>query len=222
MKLRLAILLLFCACFTLKSNAQVTFKGGNASLAQFLSSHIIYPEYSRQNCIAATIQVSFKIDAKGNVNNVAVQQGLGIDLDDEAVRVVKMTSGHWDVASGYNTNLNIVLPIRFDPDQTRCGSVNNASMAAAIASYKAQEALQDAVTNYYKNKYAGKADTTNEAQIIALKKQLGYDDEFISDLLDQANRKYKQGDKSGACQDWNFIRNTGSDRADKFIAQYCK
>jgi TonB family protein len=220
MKLRLAIMIL-TAC-TIASKAQITFKGGNDALIQYLGSHIIYPEYSRQNCIAATIQVSFRLDTKGNVNNVSVQKGLGIDLDDEAVRVVKTTSGHWIVNKDYNTNSTVVLPIRFDPDRTRCGTITNASMSAAIANYRAQEALQNAVTNYYKNKYTGKADTTNEAQIIALKKQLGYNDEFITDLLDQADRKLKQGDKSGACDDWNFIRNIGSDKADTFIERYCK
>jgi hypothetical protein len=147
---------------------------------------------------------------------------LGIDLDDEALRVIKLTSGRWIIPADYNENTTLVQPIRFDPEQTRCGFSKNNDMQAAIASYQARQELENAVTNYYINKYKGMADTTKESNIIALKKQLGFDDELISDLLKQANTKLKQGDKEGACTDWNFIRNIGSDKADSFIAKYCK
>jgi len=200
---------------------QPTFKGGAQALDDFLKAKIIYPEYSRQNCISGTIHVSFKVDKDGTVHDAKVQDGPGIDLDDEALRVIKLTSGQWVIPSGYNLSTNIIQPIRFDPDAARCGPANIRDMQSAIASYKAQQELENAVTNYYSNKYKGKADTTKEAIIINLKKQLGYDDDFITDVLSQANEKFKQGDKEGACRDWNFIRNIGSDKADNFIKKYC-
>jgi TonB family protein len=200
---------------------QPAFKGGQDALNDFLKAKIIYPEYSRQNCISGTINVSFVIDKDGIVHDAKVQDGPGIDLDDEALRVIKLTSGQWVIPAGYNVKTNIVQPIRFDPDPARCGPANIRDMQSAIASYKAQQELENAVTNYYINKYKGKADTTKEAIIINLKKQLGYDDDFIDDLLSQANEKFKQGDKEAACHDWNFIRNIGSDKADNFIRKYC-
>ena len=54
-------------------------------------------------------------------------------------------------------------------------------MQAAIDNYKSQEELQNAVTNYYKNKFLGKANPDDEPEILDLKKQLGYDDDFIND-----------------------------------------
>ncbi|MCJ8210879.1 energy transducer TonB [Mucilaginibacter sp. RS28] len=220
--MRFRILSVLFLAFAASGMAQPSFKGGSQALDAFLAKNIIYPEYSSQNCIAATIQVRFRVDEKGNVSQVGVEKGLGIDLDDEAVRVVKLTSGKWTVPPGYNPNYNVILPIRFDPDRTRCQGATDASMTLAIAQYKAQEGMQDAITNYYKNKYLGKADLAREAEIIAMKKQLGYDDRFIRDLLDQASQKLKQGDTEGACHDWNFIRNIGSNKADTFISQYCK
>jgi len=95
-------------------------------------------------------------------------------------------------------------------------------MNLAIANYKSQQSLEDVVTNYYKAKYLGKADTTHEAAIVSLKKQLGYDDKFIDDVLEQAHEKLNQGDNEGACRDWTFIRNIGSNRADDLLAKYCK
>lgn len=218
---RLPFILILLMVTVFKSYAQQpSFKGGNTAFDDFLRMNIIYPEYSSRNCIAGVIQVRFRVDEAGRVSDVAVQKGLGIDLDDEAVRVVKLTSGKWNVPAGYNPNFNIVLPIRFTPDYSKClGAVD---INTAITNYRAQQELENAVTNYYKNKYAGKADAAKENEVIALKKQLGYDDEFIDDLLQKASHKLKQGDKAGACEDWNFIRNIGSNKADSYLAKYCK
>jgi TonB family protein len=203
--------------------AQPAFKGGEQAFATFLKNNIVYPEYSSRNCISGTIDVAFRINKSGRVVDVTVQRGLGIDLDDEALRIIKLTSGKWTVPEDYNENTRLIQPVRFSPDQTNCGVVPNlADMQAAINSYKIRQELENAVTNYYSNKYLGKADTTKEATIINLKKQLGFDDELITDVLKQADKKLKQRDQEGACTDWTFIRNIGSNRADSFISKYCK
>ena len=201
--------------------AQPTFKGGEPALATFLKDHIVYPEFSAKNCIGGTIEVHFRVYKNGKVDHVAATKGLGIDLDDEAVRVVKMTRGKWILRPGIEA-ANLTIPIRFAPDMSRCAGITQMNREQAIVAYRNRQELENAVTNYYENKYAGKADTSKESYIIALKKQLGFDDELIDDVLQQAADKLKQGDQDGACADWKFIRNIGSNRADKFIAQYCK
>lgn len=218
-RLFISILVLTAAIGSVR--AQPAFKGGQSALLDFLRSKIVYPEYSRQNCIAGTIDVAFKLDKDGKVIDAKVERGLGIDLDDEALRVIKLTSGRWVVPADYISTTSIVQPIRFDPDKTRCGTTTTSDMQAAINDYKNRQELENAVTNYYINKYQGKADLSKEPTIIALKKQLGFDDELINDMLKQANEKLKQHDNDGACTDWNFIRNIGSDKADSFIAKYC-
>lgn len=219
LKAYVALIVLLFAALSVK--AQVTFKGGSSVLDAFIANHIVYPEYSRQNCIGATIKIAFKVDQKGNVNDVRVQQGLGIDLDDEAVRVVKLTSGQWLVPANYNTGNTIILPINFTPDYSHC-QMAPANREQAVMAYKNRQALEDVITNYYKNKYEGKVDPTKEPDILRLKEQLGFDDTFIGDLLDEANAKLKQGDKEGACHDWTFIHNIGSNKADAYLARYCK
>jgi TonB family protein len=218
---RLLMLVALMATTTLMAFAQPAFKGGRGALMSFLKTKIVYPEYSGRNCISGTVDVAFRLDHNGNVTSASIQRGLGIDLDDEALRVIKLTSGRWTVPADYNENTNLVQPIRFDPDRTRCGVIDARNMQAAIDDYKNRQELENAVTNYYINKYQGKADLSKEPTILALKKQLGFDDELISDLLKQANQKLKQGDKEGACTDWTFIRNIGSDKSDTFIKKYC-
>lgn len=223
----LSILIFMFAGF-ITAYAQPTFKGGSSALDAFLQSKIIYPEFSSQNCIAATIQVSFMIQKDGRVTDARVQHGPGIDLDDEALRVIKLTSGKWNIPADYTRAVRVVLPVRFKPDYERCQKASAAagtapmSLAQAIKAYQKRQELENAVTNYYINKYQGKADPAKEATIDALKQQLGINEELLQNVLDQANQKLKQGDKDGACKDWNFIKNTGSNLADSNLAKYCK
>lgn len=202
-------------------HAQPYFKGGTDKLNDFLADKIIYPEYSKENCISGTVKISFRLDKDGIVLDAKVSQGTGTDLDDEALRVVKLTSGKWIVTADYGSE-SIILPVRFQSDQTRCGSRSAADIALAINDYKAYQQIQDIITNYYKAKDAGKTNAADEAKIVKLKEQIGINDEFIDHLLDEANEKLKQGDKAGACVDWTFIHNVGSDKADEFIARYCR
>jgi TonB family protein len=202
-------------------NAQPVFKGGTAALDKFISSKIIYPDFSSQNCIEATIDVSFSVDKAGKVTGARVQQGPGIDLDDEALRVVKLTSGHWSIPADYTEAVRVVLPIRFKPDYVKCQNHSGMNMNDAITAYQKRQEMENAVTNYYINRRAGKIDSLKEGSILAVKKDLGIDDKLYEDLLEQANQKLKQGDNEGACKDWKFIRDTGSTLADAYLAKHC-
>jgi TonB family protein len=219
----IASIIFICFAFFNVAQAQPTFKGGQVALDNFISGKIIYPEFSSQNCIEATIQVSFVVGTDGQVTDARVQQGPGIDLDDEAVRVIKLTSGKWQIPAGYNSGVRVVLPISFRPDYTKCQQRANGvmSMNEAITTYQKRQELENAVTNYYVNKRSGKANQQNESAILALKTELGIDEDLWKDLLDQASQKLEQGDKEGACKDWKFIRDTGSNLADTYLAKYC-
>jgi len=213
----------FVSAFTAAQD-QPQFKGGSQALTSFLSQNLIYPDYSKQNCISGTIQVSFNINKNNKPVNVKVQKGFGIDLDDEAIRLVKLTAGKWILPANHDIHTTLILPVNFNLNQfnNNCGTRTRADIDQAIAAYKAREALVNAVTNYYENKYAGKADVAKEPEILALKKQLGLDDDYADEVVSQANQKLKQGDKEGACEDWKFVRNIGSNKADAYLAKYCK
>ncbi len=116
---------------------------------------------------------------------------------------------------------NIVIPITFAAEETRCREYSEEAISSSIVAYKARIGFTDAVVNYYTNKYAGKADTTKEIEIIALKQQLGFDEGYINRIMRQANRKFKQGDKKGACEDWLFIKYIGSTKANDMLVKYC-
>ncbi len=198
------------------------FKGGKRGLESFVSESLIYPEYSKQNCIQGTIQVSFKLTKKGRVFDSKVQKGYGIDLDDEALRIIRLTSGKWLVPASFDTTSALVIPINFSLREYNCTSRSDREIREAINAYRAQEELTGAITNFYEKKQSGKYSPEDEQKISQLKEQLGYNDEYISRVIKQAQHKLKQGDKEGACEDLQFIRKIGSNKADKLIEINCR
>lgn len=198
------------------------FKGGRKGMASFISENLIYPGFSKQNCIQGTIEVSFKLTREGKVFGSKVQKGMGIDLDEEALRIVRLTSGKWNIPASFDTNSVFVMPVSFSLSDSNCANRSPAEIRDAINAYRAQEELTGAITNFYAKRQDGNYSAEDEQKILHLKEQLGYDDEFIDNLIQQARKKLKQGDKEGACEDLQFVRKLGSNKADDLIEASCR
>jgi len=199
---------------------QPVFKGKN--LTSFIYNVLIYPEYSRDNCLQGTVNVSFKLNKQGRIYQSEVQKGFGTDLDFEALRVVRLTSGKWIVPPDHDTLVSMVLPVNFTLRDFKCDQRSRDEINAAINAYQARRGMSEVIFNYYDKKEAGLVDEAGEIRMQALKYQLGYDEKFIDRLLKQAQRKLKQEDFEGACEDFQTIRMLGSDKSASFISQYCK
>ena len=217
MKNLLTLTLLFCCSLAM---AQVQFKSGKSGFTNFLRENTIYPQFSKDNCIQGTVNVSFKLDAQGKVYFSKVSKGILSDLDEEALRLVRLSSGKWQVPAGYDTTVSIVAPVNFKLSGYNCEGKSNEAIQEAIRTYLAEEGLTNSVINFYKN--IDKAKPGQEVQIIAIKKQLGIDDEYLDDRIKMALKKIKQGDKQGACEDFLFVKYMGSKMADDYLVKYCK
>lgn len=198
--------------------AQPELKGG---LESFLVNNKVYPPYSLQNCIEGTVTISFKLNDAGEVYFSKVQRGIGTDLDDEALRLIRMSSGKWELPEGHDSTTAVVVPIKFRLADNVCGNKNKQEIKLAIATYQANMAQTNAVLNFYKNKPDGKFTKEEEARIVSLKNTLGYDDVYFRQRVADGMKKLKQKDKQGACEDFLFVKYMGSDLADDALAQYC-
>lgn len=205
----------------IKDDGIPVFKGGERYLSSFIARNLIYPEYAKQNCLQGTVNISFQLTQKGKIFNSKVEKGFGVDLDDEALRIVRLTSGRWLVPASFDTSQSIVIPINFSLKEFDCNRRSADDINEAIAAYKARQDLTKAVMNFYEKKASQTYSAADENRVLELKQQLGYDDRFFSRLLKQAQQKLKQGDKEGACDDFNLIRRLGSDIAQKAIADNC-
>ncbi|WP_214227400.1 TonB family protein [Pedobacter sp. B4-66] len=212
------ILLALFLLFGLGVKAQPTLKGG---LDSFVANNKVYPPYSLQNCIDGTVTISFKLNKAGEVYFSKIQKGIGTDLDDEALRLIRLSSGKWIVPADHDTIVSVVVPINFKLSGEDCGNKSQKEIKQAIEIYKTNVGMTDAVLNFYKHKAIGKYTIEEERKIIALKTSLGYDDEYMKMRVDDGLKKLKQKDKQGACEDFMFVKNMGYDLADEQIAKYC-
>lgn len=212
----LTILFIF---FGFGLRAQPSLKGG---LDAFINDNIIYPAYSYQNCVQGTVRISFKINQQGEVYSSEVSNGPGIDLDQEALRLIRMSSGKWKVPGDYDTTYVLVAPVNFRLASEDCNRVTQQDMNKAIAVYKANQGLTDAITNYYRNRDQGKSNEAEEKKVTALKTELGYDDDYLHNKIEEGQKKLKQKDRQGACEDFLFVKHMGSTLADDLLAKYCR
>lgn len=215
------ILILWLAVSAFFQDTVPQFKGGEKNLSSFIARRLIYPEYARQNCLQGTVQISFQLTRQGKIFGSRVQKSYGADLDDEALRIVRLTSGQWKVPASFDTTQSIVIPINFALKEYNCSNRSPEDIKAAIAAYKARQDLTAAVINFYDKKESGSYSADDESKILELQHQLGYDERFFDRLVKQAQQKLKQGDKESACEDFNLVRKLGSDRAKKFLTNYC-
>lgn len=85
-------------------------------LHALLRKNITYPEIAKENNISGEVKVFFQIDTLGNVINLEiVGQRLGFGLDEEAIKVIRLTSGKWKPATqkGKPIISQMVVPIVF-------------------------------------------------------------------------------------------------------------
>lgn len=92
------------------------FPGGSDSLKVYLSKHIVYPQFDKENGNEGTVYVQFVVEKNGMVNKVQLQKGVqgAPGLGKEAVRVVsampKWSPGY---LKGVPVRYQMTLPVAF-------------------------------------------------------------------------------------------------------------
>jgi protein TonB len=64
------------------------FPGGQGALLSYLAKSVVYPLIPLENGVEGTVYISFVIDTKGKVTDVAIMRGVDPWLNKEAMRVV--------------------------------------------------------------------------------------------------------------------------------------
>ena len=96
------------------TQVQPEFPGGQDSLETFLKNNLEYPENARINHVQGRVYIGFLVDKTGKIKNPRVLSSATEELDQEALRVVKMmpdwTPGN---TGGTPVDVQFVLPIDF-------------------------------------------------------------------------------------------------------------
>lgn len=89
------------------------FNGGE--LNKFLGKEIRYPSDAQNNHISGRVTVEFIIEKDGSVTNVKAVKRIGFGCDEEAERVIRLTTGMWTPGknNGHAVRLKITQPMYF-------------------------------------------------------------------------------------------------------------
>jgi protein TonB len=92
-------------------------EGGEQGLKDFLSMNIRYPENAKEIGAEGTVFIQYNVLKDGTLNDFKLLRGVkgAPDLDKEAIRVVKLTSGKWKPGkqNGKPVNVRMNLPVKF-------------------------------------------------------------------------------------------------------------
>jgi protein TonB len=78
-----------------KVDQQPEFTGGMGAFLSFLKKNIKVPKEAKQAGVKGKVFISFVINKTGEMEEIEILKGLGYGLDEEAIRVLKLTSGMW-------------------------------------------------------------------------------------------------------------------------------
>ena len=90
------------------------FPGGDAALINFLNANIVYPQQAAQDKVEGKVIVQFMVKKSGKIDDIKVLRSVRKDLDNEAVRVVKMMPDFIPAKqNGEVTDMLYTIPVSF-------------------------------------------------------------------------------------------------------------
>lgn len=89
-------------------------EGGYGEANKFIVSNLKYPVSARQAAIEGTVYISFVVEKDGKINEAEIIKGVSGDLDQEALRVIRMLP-NWKpgMQLGKPVRVRFVYPIKF-------------------------------------------------------------------------------------------------------------
>ncbi len=91
------------------------FKGGEKAFKEFLKSNLSYPSSAKEKGIEGTVYVEFIVNEDGTIEAVAVIRSVSKEIDDEAIRLINLTSGKWKPAkqNGKVIKTSMIVLVKF-------------------------------------------------------------------------------------------------------------
>jgi len=91
------------------------FKGSEKAFREFLQKNLIYPQSAKEKGIEGTVYVEFIVNRDGTIENISVVRGISKALDEEAIRVIRLTSGKWKPGkqNGKTVKASMIVQVKF-------------------------------------------------------------------------------------------------------------
>ncbi|MEM8528846.1 MAG: energy transducer TonB [Bacteroidota bacterium] len=102
------------APFTPMKSSPASFKGGNAALLKFMELNLQYPAMGLKVGKEGVVIVEFKIDSNGQVADPKIIKSLGLDFDEEVLRMVHLMPNWQPAQQGtHKIATKVRLPVSF-------------------------------------------------------------------------------------------------------------
>lgn len=116
------------------------FTGGMDRLNAFLESSIIYPSEAVDNEIQGVVKVNFIVEKDGSLSNIKTDKKLGFGIDEEAIRVLKLTKKWYPaMQNGKPVSVAYSIPIKFTFEQPKKASIGTIVASIRLKNYAENE-----------------------------------------------------------------------------------
>jgi TonB family protein len=165
------------------------FPGGLNEFGHFLAVNIKYPKTDREKGIQGKVIVTFVVEEDGSLSGLKVTRGVSKGLDDESVRVLKL-SPNWKpgIQNGRKVRVQYSVPINFSlaTDDKKSEKPTENKMGAV------QEGT--ATNNLYAS--TGVRDSSSSVERVVIKGGLTQQPLYIVDGKEVSGSHFKQMDAS--------------------------
>lgn len=97
---------------TVKSETMPEYKGGVVEFKRFMKANVKYPKKAKKH---GTVIVGFTINEDVSLSNYEIKKSIEPILDEEALRLAKLTEGNWlpAVKDGQRVKVHYTMPVIF-------------------------------------------------------------------------------------------------------------
>lgn len=86
---------------------------GMEGLIDFIDHNLRYPTLAKKNKIEGNVHVSFIVEKDGSLSEVEIDKGVEKSLNEEAIRLVKLTKWKPGIQNGNIVRTNLVVAIKY-------------------------------------------------------------------------------------------------------------
>ncbi len=93
-----------------------------SSLKHYIDTNLNYPFQAMANCIEGLVVIEYILTAEGEVQETEFMSSVGAGCDEEALRIIRSTSGMWLPAEkdGKKADCRVVSQVMFKSPNPRC------------------------------------------------------------------------------------------------------
>jgi len=175
----------------------------SASIYDYLEANVKYPKVSENKWREGTVIIQFTVKSDGHLDHFQVINSVSSKIDNEVINVLKSSDGMWK--PGFNNG----TPVSMEKEVGLVFKMENS------------DHLKMARKLYIR---ADKKLTNNKHKraLQLLSKALVYQPYSQAILFKRGITKLAIGNKNGACEDWNRLKDIGSNMGDEYIKKHCE